>query len=114
MKLNLERSFTDMGGEPMKDDKGKLQPSMARTLAEVIGATPPQPGARTLNALKLWSLAQKMYANGDLDIDKSDIETLRTFIEDHAALSIAGKGQLLEVIAGALAAKPEAEEKAKG
>lgn len=53
-------------------------------------------GATKGDALKFWGWATKMNAGEDLDLDKSDTETLKNFIKESEALTILTKAQALE------------------
>jgi mannose/fructose/N-acetylgalactosamine-specific phosphotransferase system component IIB len=44
-----------------------------------------------------WAL--KMHAGESLELDPSDVETLKNFIKDHDQLTILSKAQMLEVLA---------------
>jgi len=53
-------------------------------------------GATKGDALKYWGWATKMNAGEELDLDKSDTETLKNFIKESEGLTILTKAQALE------------------
>jgi len=48
------------------------------------------------DALKYWGWATKMNAGEELDLDKSDTETIKNFIKESETLTILTKAQALE------------------
>ena len=48
------------------------------------------------DALKYWGWATKLNAGEELDLDKSDTETLKNFIKESETLTILTKAQALE------------------
>ena len=47
------------------------------------------------DALKYWHWAQNLHAGKALDLDPSDVETLKNFIKEHDQLTILVKAQAL-------------------
>jgi hypothetical protein len=50
------------------------------------------------DALKMFSWAQKLYNGKALDLDKSDIETLKEFVKNDEQLTVLAKAQILMVL----------------
>jgi hypothetical protein len=48
------------------------------------------------DALKFWDWAKKLFKGEILDLDKSDQETLKTFVKDSESFTVLAKAQLLE------------------
>lgn len=47
------------------------------------------------DALKFFGWAQKLYAGSVLDLDQSDVETLKNFIKENETMTILSKAQAL-------------------
>ena len=83
MILNLNTPILGLDGlELPESNLGKI---IAQTLASSSKG----------DALKLWHWAQNLYAGKDLDLDPSDVETLKGFIKDSEQLTILAKAQAL-------------------
>ena len=54
-------------------------------------------GASKGDALKFWDWAKKLFKGDVLDLDKSDQETLKSFVKDSESFTVLAKAQLLEV-----------------
>jgi hypothetical protein len=82
MLLDFNSDLKDLDGNAMNDANiGKL---LASTLAQ----------ATEVDAIKFLDWALKLHAGKPLDIDLSDVETLRSFIKNHRGLTVLLKGQL--------------------
>jgi hypothetical protein len=59
------------------------------------------------DALKQWSLAQRLYTGEPLELDPSDIQLLKDFVNSNEGFTNLAKAQILEV----LSREPKAEGK---
>jgi hypothetical protein len=50
------------------------------------------------DALKFMAWALKLHAGESIEIDPSDLETLKSFIKEHEQLTILSKAQILQCI----------------
>ncbi len=83
-KVNLNFSIKDLDGNDMPENNmGKV---VANTLVQSAKGDP----------IKFWGWALKLNNKEELEIDKSDFDTLKNFIKDHEGLTILLKGQFLE------------------
>jgi len=48
------------------------------------------------DSLKLYTWSIELYNNGVLNLDKSDLQTLKTIIEETLTLTVLAKAQLLD------------------
>ena len=85
MKLDFNFSLTDLDGQPIENaNAGKL---LANTLAQQSKG----------DALKFWEWALALNKGDVIDLDKSDQNTLKTFVKESDVLTIFAKGQMLQV-----------------
>lgn len=49
-------------------------------------------------ALKLWSIAQRLYKNEPIELDISDLQVLKDFIDASTTMTVMAKGQILEIL----------------
>ena len=83
MKVQLNKNLLGLDGQEIENSHmGKL---VASTLA----------GANKGDAAKFWHWSVKFYAGEELELDPSDLETLRNFIKDSEQLTILSKAQIL-------------------
>jgi len=85
MKLNLDKNLLDLKGEPMSE---KLNDILANMLA--MGTTGPP--------AKMITWAVNLTNNGEIDIDKSDVKFLTSFINENRTFVNLAKSQLLDEI----------------
>ena len=85
MKLNLDKNLLNLKGEPMPE---KLNDILANMLA--MGTTGPP--------AKMITWAVNLTNNGEIDIDKSDVKFLASFINENRTFVNLAKSQLLDEI----------------
>ena len=82
--INFNKNLLDLDGKEIEGANiGKI---VAQTLVQSSKG----------DALKYWGWATKMNAGEELDLDKSDTETLKNFIKESETLTILTKAQALE------------------
>lgn len=88
--MNFNKPFKDLLGMPLIDETGK-EVIMGIVLAnQLVSSTLGDP-------VKFWGWALKLAEGKDIELDKSDKGTLKSFIETNDKLTILVKAQLLEV-----------------
>jgi len=85
LKLNLDKNLLSLKGEPMQE---KLNDILANMLA--MGTTGPP--------AKMITWAVNLTNNGEIDIDKSDVKFLASFINENRTFVNLAKSQLLDEI----------------
>jgi hypothetical protein len=86
MKINLNKNLIDIDGEVMPNvNAGKL---LAQQLAQSAKGDP----------VKLWGWALKLNAGEELELDKSDFETLKSFVNNNENLFVISKAQILDLL----------------
>src|SRR6478736_3116580 len=90
MKLNLSMSVQNLDGSFIKDNEKEI--SLAKILAGRLMEAP-----TGIEALKAHSWANKLYNDGEIDIDLSDLHKLKSFVEQ-AQLFVIVKAPLLQAI----------------
>ena len=85
MRLNLDKNLLNLKGEPMPE---KLSDILANMLA--MGTTGPP--------AKMITWAVNLTNNGEIDIDKSDVKFLTSFINENRTFVNLAKSQLLDEI----------------
>jgi hypothetical protein len=91
MQLDFNKPMLTLERKPAKDqfdNEVSLNKLLAGTLV----------GSNKGDATKLVFLAQKMYDGETLDVDKSDVEVLKNFINNSEQLTNLMKSQMIEVI----------------
>ena len=83
MKLNFNFDFSGLDGQFFEN--GNAGKTLAAALAN----------SNKGDALKFWEWAKKLYQGEVLDLDKSDQETLKSFISESASFTVLSKAQLL-------------------
>ena len=86
-KINLNKAITDLDG---KDIEGS---NLGKLVAQMLVSSSKG------DALKYMAWALKLHAGESLELDPSDVETLKNFIKDHDQLTILSKAQMLECVA---------------
>jgi hypothetical protein len=82
--INFNKNLLDLDGKEIEGANiGKI---VAQTLVQSSKG----------DALKYWGWATKLNAGEELDLDKSDTETLKNFIKESETLTILTKAQALE------------------
>ena len=82
--INFNKNLLDLEGKEI--DGANIGKIVAQTLVQSSKG----------DALKYWGWATKMNAGETLDLDKSDLETLKNFIKESETLTILTKAQALE------------------
>jgi len=82
MELNLNKNFTDLDGKELNENMGKI---LAQELSQ----------SNSTQALKFWHWALKLNAGEKLDLDPSDLDILKSFVENHQTLVVFAKAQIL-------------------
>lgn len=85
MEINLNKSVVDLEGKEIPNS------NMAKMLANSLSSS------ATGDALKFWDWAKKLYSGKKLDLDPSDVATLKGFIVSDSGFPIITKAQMLEV-----------------
>ena len=89
--LDFNQTLKGLDGTDLKDEKDVVI-TLGKMLASQLAFS------NKGDALKLFNWAQKLYNAETIDLDKSDCETLKSFVKDNEALTILAKAQLLNVI----------------
>jgi len=86
MKINLNKNLLDLEGNEIKDAHiGKV---VASALA----------GSNKGDAIKFWHWSTKFYSCEEVELDPSDLETLRTFIKESEQMTVLSKAQILQLL----------------
>ena len=85
--INLNKAITDLDG---KDIEGS---NLGKLVAQMLVSSSKG------DALKYMAWALKLHAGESLELDPSDVETLKNFIKDHDQLTILSKAQMIECFA---------------
>lgn len=85
MKLNLDKNLLNLKGEPLPE---KLSDVLANMLAMSTTGPP----------AKMITWAVNLTNNGEIDIDKSDVKFLTSFISENRTFVNLAKSQLLDEI----------------
>lgn len=82
--INFNKNLVDLDGKEIENANiGKI---VAQTLVQTSKG----------DALKVWHIASKLHKGEELDLDKSDIEMLKSAIRDSETLTILTKAQALD------------------
>jgi hypothetical protein len=84
--MKLDFNFNFIGLDEVAFEGGNAGKTLASALA----------GASKGDALKYWDWAKKLFKGEVLDLDKSDQETLKTFVKESDSFTVLAKAQLLE------------------
>lgn len=85
MKLNLDKNIVNLKGEPLKDKMNDILANM------LVMSTVGKPA-------KMVTWAVNLTNNGEIDIEKEDIELIKNVIEHDPYTINLAKAQLLEEI----------------
>jgi hypothetical protein len=84
MKIQLNKNLIGLDGQEIENSHmGKL---VASTLA----------GTNKGDAAKFWHWSTKFYAGEEVELDPSDLETLKNFIKESEQLTNLSKAQILQ------------------
>jgi valyl-tRNA synthetase len=50
------------------------------------------------DAVKMWSLATRIYAGEDVDLDPSDLEMIKEFVKNNEGFTNLAKAQIIEIL----------------
>ena len=86
MEITLNKDIIDLDGKAIPNSNmGKI---LANQLSQHKGG----------DALKLWDWAQKLYNGKKLDLDPSDLATLKNFVEHESGLPNITRAQILAIL----------------
>lgn len=86
MIIDLNFNLKDLDGTEIQDtNAGKI---LARQLS----------GSSKGDALKFWDWAQKLYKGEKLDLDPSDLQTLKSFVQENEQITNILEAQILLVL----------------
>ena len=88
--MNFNKSIKNLNGVSVKDQTGK-DVTLGNILSEQLVS------GNKGDAIKFYGWALKLHEGLELDIDKSDKQTLKDFITNNEQLTILAKAQLLEL-----------------
>lgn len=94
--INLNRQLLGLDGKELTDATANAGKLLAQQLANNTKG----------DALKLWSLATRLYSGEELTIDDADLALLKSQTEQSEALTVLAKSQILSLLADAKE-KPE-------
>lgn len=86
MKLNFNKSLQNLDGSEV--DNSNMGKILANLLSQSTVGEP----------IKCWEMALKLYKDGEIEVDTTDKDLLEKVINASAAITAAGKAQLLLVI----------------
>jgi hypothetical protein len=87
--MDFNKPMKNLNGVSVKDQSGK-DITLCNILADQLVS-----GSKG-DAVKFYGWALKLHEGKELDIDKSDTQTLKDFITNNEQLTILAKAQLLE------------------
>lgn len=73
MKIDLSQPINTLNGKPFKMDKEDL--TLGMVIAEILATD------STGGKMKLWSLAQRAYKGGQMEVDTSDFALIKAAAE---------------------------------
>lgn len=86
MKINLNNSLVGLDGKEIADS------NLGKLVANILAAS------NKGDAAKMWHWALKLHAGEELELDPSDLETLKSFIKENEQLTILSKAQILQLL----------------
>ena len=86
MEINLNANFVGLDGKQMENN------NMGQLVAQLLSQS------TTGDSLKFWDWAVKLNAGKKLDLDPSDLQTLKSFIESCSTIIVLAKAQILAKI----------------
>jgi len=87
--MNFNKPITNLSGVAAKDQNGK-EITLATLLADQLVS------GNKGDAVKFYGWALKLHEGKELELDKSDKQTLKDFVSNNEQLTILAKAQLLE------------------
>lgn len=91
MKIQFAKSFKDLDDNDAYE--GGVALMLNKVLAPIMAAQ-----AEGVDVIKFFDWSRAIYKGEEIDLDRKDQETLKTFISSSKQLSVLAKGQLLEVL----------------
>lgn len=88
--LDFNQTLKGLDGQEVKGNEG-IAISLGKLLSNQLA------NSNKGDALKLFTWAQKCYNGDPLDLDPSDISTLKDFIKKDEQMTVLAKAQLLSV-----------------
>lgn len=85
-KVNFNVCFKDIEGNVME------QAHVGKSLGNALA------GATKGDALKMWSMAQRIYAGEEIELDPSDLLMIKDFINTTDGFTAMAKAQLLTML----------------
>lgn len=89
MKIQFNKAFKDLEDNEVYEGGQTLY--LHKTLAPVMAAQP-----EGVDVIKFFDWSRAIYKGEEIDLDRKDQETLKTFITNCKQLSVLSKGQLLD------------------
>lgn len=87
--VNLNVPFIGLDGQELRDQAGELT-NAGKTLANSLA------GSTKGDILKSWSLAQRLYAGEEMELDPADIQLLKDFVTNSDGFTVLAKAQIIE------------------
>lgn len=84
-KIDLNKAIKDLDGKEIEGS------NLGKLVAQMLAS------ANKGDALKYMSWALKLHEGKSIELDPSDLETLKNFVKDHEQLTNLSKAQILEV-----------------
>jgi hypothetical protein len=89
MKLNLDKMFKNLDGKDFEGDHNHMAKFLANALALERSDIP---------VIKAYDFALKLQKSGELEVDNSDLQALKKFVENCNGAVPFSKAQLLNVL----------------
>jgi hypothetical protein len=83
MKLNLNHNLIGLDGQEIAES------NLGKLVANILASS------NKGDAAKMWHWALKLHAGEELELDPSDLETLKVFIKDNEQLTVLSKAQII-------------------
>jgi hypothetical protein len=83
MKINLNHNLLGLDGKEIAES------NLGKLIASVLASS------NKGDAAKMWHWATKLHAGEELELDPSDVETLKGFIKENEQLTVLSKAQVL-------------------
>ncbi len=91
MNFSFSKIAIDLSGKEISDQDGSPL-SVGRMLATTMV------NQSKGDAMKFYDWAKRLYANEPINLDRSDVKTITTFVEGSETLTVLAKAQLLEIL----------------
>lgn len=87
--MNFNKPMKGLNGQSVKDQNGK-EVTLGNVLANELVS------GNKGDAVKFYGWALKLHEGKEIELDKSDTQTLKDFVTNNEQLTILAKAQLLE------------------